>query len=183
MDPATVSGRDGQMIHPFGGKIPQVHPSVFVAEGAEIIGDVEIGEDSSVWYNAVIRGDVNYIRIGARTNIQDGCLLHVRHELYPLLVGAGVTVGHGAILHACRVSDCCLIGMGAIVLDNAQIDSYSLVAAGAVVLNDTVVPGGSLVAGVPARVVRKLTPAECTMIETSAQNYIGYVKSYRTTKQ
>ena len=148
---------------------------------AEIIGDVVVGKDSSIWYNAVIRGDVNYIRIGERTNIQDGCLLHVRYKKYPLLIGSNITVGHGAILHACTIKDYCLIGMGAIILDNAQINSYTLIAAGTVVLNNTVIPEGVLVAGVPGKVMRDLSAAERTMIEESAQNYVDYVRTYQET--
>ena len=159
--------------------VPTIHPSVYLVDSAEIIGDVAIGADSSVWYNAVIRGDVNYIRIGERTNIQDGCLLHVRHEKYPLIVGSNVTVGHGAILHGCTIKDYSLIGMGAVVLDNAEINSYTLIAAGAVVRNDAIIPEGVLVAGVPGKVLRKLTVDERTMIKQSAQNYIDYTKSYR----
>lgn len=164
------------MIRPYRGVSPRLHPSVFVASSAEIIGDVEIGADSSVWYNTVIRGDVNYIRIGSRTNVQDGCLLHVRHEKYPLLIGSDVTLGHGAILHACTIGDHCLIGMGAIVLDNATINPYSLVAAGAVVRNDETSPEGVLLGGVPARVLRPLTDEERSMIVRSAENYLAYVR-------
>jgi carbonic anhydrase/acetyltransferase-like protein (isoleucine patch superfamily) len=167
------------VIHAYRGISPKLHPTVFAVESAQIIGDVEIGKDSSIWYNAVIRGDVNTIRIGERTNIQDGCLLHVRHKQFPLHIGNNVTMGHGAIAHACTIGDTCLIGMGAIVLDNAKINSYTLVAAGAVVLNNTVVPEGVLVAGVPAKVVRPLTQQERTMLEESAQNYVDYVKTYR----
>ena len=168
-----------EVIHAYRGVLPKLHPSVFTVESAQIIGDVSIGKDSSVWHNAVIRGDVNYIRIGERTNIQDGCLLHVRHERFPLIIGNNVTMGHGAITHACTVHDHCLIGMGAIVLDNATINSYTLVAAGTVVLNDTVIPEGTLVAGVPAKVIRPLSPEERAMLEESAQNYVDYVKTYR----
>src|SRR6266481_9407600 len=126
------------MIHIYRGITPAIDPTAFIVQSAEVIGDVTIGKDSSVWYNAVIRGDVNSIRIGERTNIQDGCLLHVTHAKFPLHVGRNVTVGHGAILHGCTIGDFCLIGMGAIVLDNAQINSYTLVAAGTVVLNDSI---------------------------------------------
>jgi gamma-carbonic anhydrase len=169
------------LIHAYGKILPEIHPTVFTVPSAEIIGDVVIGRDSSVWYNTVIRGDVNIIRIGERTNIQDGCVLHVRHELYPLQIGSDVTVGHGAILHACVVEDHCLIGMGAIVLDDAVIREYTLVAAGALVREHSRFPGGVLLAGVPAKVVRPITDAEREMINDSAVNYIDYVRSYRDT--
>ena len=173
------SERIAEMIHAYRGTVPTLHESVFVCGSAEIIGDVVIDRDCSVWFNAVIRGDVNFIRIGERTNIQDGCLLHVRNKKFPLLVGRNVTVGHGAILHGCTVGDCCLVGMGAIVLDNARINSYTLLAAGAVVSPETVIPEGVMAAGVPARVVRDLSPGERLMLEESAQNYVDYVKTYR----
>jgi len=159
---------------------PKIHPSVYVAEGARIIGDVEIGKECSVWFNAVIRGDVNFIRIGEQTNIQDASVLHVTHRTYPLVVGNGVTVGHNAVLHAATIKDFCLIGMGAIILDNAQVGPYALVAAGSVVLADTVIPEGTLVAGVPAKIVRPLTNKERTFLFDSAQNYVGYAATYKT---
>ena len=168
------------MIHQFRGTKPTLNGNVFIVESAEIIGDVVIGENSSVWYNAVIRGDVNSIRIGMNTNVQDGCLLHVRHE-YPLEVGSNVTVGHGAILHACKVEDHCLIGMGAIVLDNALIKKYTLVAAGAVVKNGSEFEEGVLLAGVPAKVVRSINNEERHMIDESAQHYVEYAQMYRQT--
>ena len=167
------------MIHTYQGTRPMLHPSVYVAEGAHIIGDVEIGKDSSVWFNTIIRGDVNYIRIGERTNVQDNCVLHVTHDTYPLIIGSSVTIGHGAIVHAATVKDFCLIGMGATVLDNATIGSYSLIAAGALVLDNFEVPEGSLVAGVPGRVKRMLTEEERGQIAQSAQNYVEYVRTYR----
>ncbi|MDP2886106.1 MAG: gamma carbonic anhydrase family protein [Ignavibacteria bacterium] len=167
------------MIIPYRGIKPKIDPSVFIAEGAQIIGDVEIGRDSSVWFNTVIRGDVHYIRIGERTNIQDNCVLHVTHDTYPLVIGSDVTVGHGAILHAATIKDRCLIGMGAKVLDNATVGPYALVAAGALVLEHFEVPEGALVAGVPARIKRMLTEEEREQIVQSARNYVGYVKSYQ----
>ena len=167
------------MIHPYRGITPKIEASVYAVDSAEIIGDVVIERDSSVWYNAVIRGDVNFIRIGERTNVQDGCLLHVTHGKFPLLIGSDVTLGHGAIVHGCRINDMCLIGMGAIVLDNATINSYTLIAAGAVVPGNTVVQGGVLMAGVPAKVLRELTRQERAMIGQSAQSYVDTVKSYR----
>jgi carbonic anhydrase/acetyltransferase-like protein (isoleucine patch superfamily) len=159
--------------------MPKIHPSVFMAEGAHLIGDVEIGKDSSVWFNAVVRGDVNFIRIGERTNIQDGSVLHVTHERYPLIIGSNVTVGHSAVVHAATVHDYCLIGMGAIVLDNARIGPYALVAAGAVVVGNSQIPEGMLAAGVPAKVIRPLTEEERESLVQSAQNYIDYVATYR----
>ena len=167
------------MIHPFQGKTPVLHPSVFTVDSAEIIGDVVIDKDSSIWYNAVIRGDVNYIRIGERSNIQDGCLLHVRHQLFPLVIGSDVTVGHGAILHACTVKDKCLIGMGAVILDNATVGAYTIVAAGTVVRPGTEIPEGVLFAGVPGKVVRNISVEERNSIDDSARNYVEYVKRYR----
>jgi len=159
--------------------MPEIHSSVFMAEGSHVIGDVVIGKDSSVWFNAVIRGDVNYIRIGERTNIQDGSVLHVTRARYPLIIGSNVTIGHAAVVHAATVYDFCLIGMGAIVLDNARIGPYSLVAAGAVVAGNSVIPEGMLAAGVPAKVVRPLTGDERESLVQSAQNYVDYVATYR----
>ena len=167
------------MIIRYRGVSPKIHESVFVAEGAQIIGDVEIGRDSSVWFNTVVRGDVNYIRIGERTNVQDNCVLHVAHDTYPLTVGSNVTVGHGAILHAAKIRDCCLIGMGAMVLDDAVVGPYAIVAAGSLVTQHFEVPEGVLVAGVPARVRRKITEQEREQILQSAGNYIDYVRAYR----
>ncbi|MBI3586321.1 MAG: gamma carbonic anhydrase family protein [Ignavibacteriales bacterium] len=171
--------RGRQLIITYRGITPKIHESVFIADGARIIGDVEIGRDSSVWFNTVIRGDVHYIRIGERTNIQDNSVLHVTHEKYPLHIGSNVTIGHGAIVHAATVKDYCLIGMGAKVLDNAIVGPYAFVAAGALVLEDFVVPEGALVAGVPATIKRMLTEEEKEGLAQSAQNYIDYVKTYR----
>jgi gamma-carbonic anhydrase len=158
---------------------PKLHESVFVAEGARIIGDVEIGKESSVWFNAVIRGDVNSIRIGERTNIQDNCVLHVTHKRFALHIGSRVTVGHNAVLHGCTVGDSCLVGMGAIILDNAIVNPRSLVAAGTLVPEGFNVPEGMLVAGVPATIRRPLTSEEGRFLDVSAQNYITYVQTYR----
>jgi gamma-carbonic anhydrase len=158
---------------------PRIHESVFIAEGAKIIGDVEFGMDSSIWFNTVVRGDVHFITIGVRTNIQDNCVLHVTHKKYPLRIGSNVTVGHNAVLHGCTIEDFCLVGMGAIVLDNAIVHSRSFVAAGTLVQEDFEVPEGTLVAGIPAKVKRALTPEETAFLERSAQNYVDYVKTYR----
>jgi gamma-carbonic anhydrase len=161
-------------------KIPKLHESVFVADGAKIIGDVEIGEHSGVWFNAVIRGDVNYIHIGSRTNIQDNSVLHVTSKTAPLNIGSDATIGHSALLHGCTIEDFCLIGMGAIVLDRAYIHRNSMVAAGAIVLEGFDVPEGMLVAGVPAKVKRELTEEEKQFIHQSAANYVGYVRAYQS---
>jgi carbonic anhydrase/acetyltransferase-like protein (isoleucine patch superfamily) len=161
------------------GITPKIDPTVFIADGVHIIGDVEIGKDSSVWYNTVIRGDVNYIRIGERTNIQDNTVIHVTNKKFPTLIGTNVTIGHSAVIHACTINDYSLIGMGAIVLDDAKIGPFSLIAAGAVVTMGMVVPEGTLVAGVPGKVVRLLTEDERKFLIKSAQNYIDYVATYR----
>jgi len=166
------------MLQSFGGKQPKVHDSVFLAEGSMLIGDVEIGRDSSIWFHSVVRGDINRIRIGEMTNIQDLSVLHVTHN-DPVIVGARVTVGHRAIIHGAVVGDCCLIGMGATLLDGCRIGACSLVAAGAVVLQGTDIPEGVLAAGIPARVRRPLTKDERNMLEDSASRYVGYARSYR----
>ncbi len=166
------------MILPYKGILPRLHGTVFVEESARVIGDVEAGEYSSFWFNSVVRGDVNYIRIGARTNIQDNSTLHVTKDTFPLVLGDDITVGHNVVLHGCIVRDRCLIGMGAIVLDNAEIGADSIIAAGALVTEGTKVPPGSLVMGIPGRVVRKLIPQEVERILTSALNYTGYAKDY-----
>lgn len=157
---------------------PKIPKSVFVAPNATIIGDVEIGEDASIWFNVVVRGDVNRIRIGERTNVQDGAVLHVTYEEFSLEIGSHVTTGHGAILHGCTIEDCCLIGMGARILDGASIGRFRLVAAGPVVREGTKVPENTLVAGVPAKVKRSLSPEEIESIMRSAERYVGYKQDY-----
>ncbi|MEO0531335.1 MAG: gamma carbonic anhydrase family protein [Planctomycetota bacterium] len=166
-------------ILPFNGVRPRLHESVFVADGARIIGDVEIGADSSVWFNAVIRGDVCPIRIGDTTNVQDNVTLHVTHDTGPLTIGSRVTIGHNAVLHACTVHDHTLIGMGAILLDHCVIEPRALVAAGSLVRGGFTAPSGMLVAGVPAEVKRPLTEAELRSVEQSPDNYKRYVAAYR----
>lgn len=167
------------MILPYKGIYPKIDESVFICEGAQIIGDVVLEKNVSVWFNAVIRGDVNYIRVGERTNIQDGCILHVTHDIYPLVIGKDVTIGHGVILHGCNVKDMVLLGMGAILLDNCTINSNSIVAAGTLVKENFIVPEGTLVAGVPGRVIRKLRPEEIQNIGQGSVNYLNYVENYR----
>ncbi len=166
------------LILPWDGKTPQIAADAWLAEGVCLIGDVTLGERTSVWFNAVIRGDINSVWIGAETNVQDLCLIHVT-STHPVHIGSRVTIGHRAIVHGAVVEDCCLIGMGACVLDGARIGSYSLVAAGAVVREGQHVPSGVLVAGVPARVVRELTDEERRRIEESAEHYVEYAACYR----
>lgn len=178
---AEIRGAEEVMIYSYGGLVPTIKSSVFVADGARIIGDVHIDEESSVWFNSVIRGDVNYVRIGSRTNIQDGSILHVTTEKYPLIIGSNVTIGHGVILHGAVVADNCLIGMGAKILDNGKIGEYSLVAAGSVLLEGFEVPAGKLVAGVPGKVKRDLTEIEIEGIRNSAQSYVDLSRSYFST--
>lgn len=166
------------MILPYKNITPKIPESVFVAPNATVIGDVEIGEDSSIWFNTVIRGDVHKIRIGARTNIQDGCVLHVTYQKYSLTLGNEVTVGHGAILHGCVIEEQCLIGMGARVLDGARIGKFSLVAAGSLVREGQEIPPQTLVAGVPAVAKRTLSEKEVETILQSAQRYVEYKNTY-----
>ena len=167
-----------KIIKPYKGIYPKIHPTVFVVEAAVIIGDVEIGEYSSVWFNAVIRGDVHYIRIGNRTNIQDLCMLHVTKDTHPLILGNEITVGHSATLHGCTIKDRCLIGMGATILDGSVVSEDCIIGAGALVTEGAVIPPGTLAVGFPAKPKRDLTDAEKARIKQSAQNYIDYSKMY-----
>lgn len=166
------------MLKPYRGTWPKIHESVFLEDSARIIGDVEIGEGSSIWFNAVVRGDVHYIRIGMRTNVQDNSTLHVTKDTYPLIIGSDITIGHNVVLHGCTVRDRCLIGMGAIILDNAEIGEDTIVGAGALVTEGARVPPGSLVLGMPAKVVREIKPEEKARILQSARNYIEYSRNY-----
>jgi gamma-carbonic anhydrase len=172
------SGNNARIIT-FNGITPNIHESVFLCDGVKIIGEVEIGRDSSVWYNCVIRGDVNYIMIGERTNIQDLSMLHVQNTTNPLIIGNEVTVAHSVTLHGCSLADKCLIGIGAIILNGAVINTNSIVAAGALVRENFNVPEGVLVAGVPGKIIRELKPEETEMIVSTAYHYTGYVENYR----
>jgi len=158
-------------ILPFGNRAPKIAHGVFIAPDALVMGDVEIGERSSIWYGSVVRGDVNWIKIGKKTNIQDRCVCHVSAQTAPLLVGDEVTCGHGAILHGCVIEDRVLVGMGAVVLDNAKVGEGSIIAAGALVPPNKQIPPGSLVAGVPAKVKRQTTDEETEQIKASAEHY------------
>ncbi len=166
------------MILPFGEINPQIDPTALVVPNATIIGDVVIGEESSVWFQAVVRGDVNLIRIGSRTNIQDGSVVHVTNLTHPTRIGDDVTVGHNVTLHGCTIGDRCLIGIGAIVLDGAEVGPDCIVGAGALVAPGARIPAGSLVIGTPARVKRTLTGEEKAHLLQSARNYIGYKNAY-----
>ncbi len=174
---------DGVTILPYKGVLPRIHPSVVILEGARITGDVEIGEDSTVWFNTVIRGDVNSIRIGNRTNIQDLSMLHVTHEKHPLVIGNNVTLGHSVVVHGCTIHDWTLIGLGARVLDAAVVHSHSIVAAGALVLERFVVPEGVLVAGVPATIIRELNEKDRAMIAAIPPRYVGVAAQYQKERE
>lgn len=164
---------------PFEGKTPKLHHGTFVAPGAQLVGDLEAGEDSSFWYNVVVRADVMPIRIGARVNVQDLSVIHVTSETHATTIGDDVTIGHRAIVHGCTVEDGCLIGMGAIVMDGAIIGRESLVGAGAIVTPGTVIPPRSLVIGAPARVRRCLTDNEVAGLYDSAAHYVRTAERHR----
>ena len=167
------------VILPFRGIFPTIHPSAFIAPGAVVIGDVEIGAESNVWFGCVIRGDVNSIRIGARTNIQDNSVIHVTRGTGPTRIGSGITIGHHAVLHACTLEDDCFIGMGAVVLDDAVVESGGMLAAGALLAPRKRVKFGELWAGTPAKLFRPLSEAEQGFISVSAQNYVDLAAEYR----
>jgi len=166
------------MIRKYGGRAPQIAGSAYIDVAAVVIGDVSIGEDASVWPGVVIRGDVNWIRIGARTNIQDGSVLHVMKDEAPLTLGDGVTVGHGVLLHGCTVASRVLVGMGAIVLNHARIGAGTIIAAGTLVPERTEVPAGVLFMGHPGKVRRALTAEELTSIDAYATRYVAYADTY-----
>ena len=167
-----------RMIRTFQGVKPTIPKSCYIEETAVVIGDVVMGEHCSVWFNAVIRGDVNYIRIGERTNVQDLCMLHVAHDTHPLIIGNNVTIGHHVVLHGCTIHDRVLVGMGAIIMDGAVIGEDSVVGAGALVVEGTIVPPKSLILGSPAKVKRSVTENELAWIQESAENYVKYARQY-----
>lgn len=166
------------ILRTFDGKKPRIGQRVFVAENAALIGDVEIGNDCSIWFGTTVRGDVNLIRIGSRTNVQDNCTIHVTHERWPTIIAEEVTIGHGAIVHGCTVHRGALIGMGSRVLDGAVVGESALVGAGALVPEGMKVPPRTLVVGVPARVKRALTEDELARLEQSWRNYVQYKEKY-----
>ncbi len=157
---------------------PRIHPSAFVAPNATVIGDVTVGADASVWFGAVLRGDINRIVVGPRSNIQDGAILHLADD-YGVIIGELVTIGHGAIVHACSIDDEVLIGMGAIILDGAEIGARSIIGANALVTGATIIPSGSLVLGSPAKVVRPLSPHERATTKRWALKYVATARIFR----
>ena len=158
--------------------LPTVDPSAWIDESAQVIGDVHLGPESSVWMNVVIRGDVHRIRIGARTNVQDGAVVHVQSGTHPTTIGDEVTIGHGAIVHGCTIEDRCLIGMGAILLNGVRVGTGSIVAAGSLLTEGFEVPPRSLVMGSPAKIRRVLTDDEVASIRGYADRYVGYRLDY-----
>ena len=168
------------MIRPFRGRLPRVAATAFVDDSAQVIGDVTIGDDSSIWMNAVLRGDVNWITVGRRSNVQDGSVLHGMTGTHPTSIGDQVTVGHAAVLHGCAVEDRCLIGMGAIMLNGVTVGAESIVAAGTLVGEGTTIPSRSLVIGRPGRVQRSLTDEDVVSIQRYADNYVRYKDEYLT---
>ena len=166
------------MIRSYQGKSPIIPQSCYVDVSAQVIGDVTLGEHASIWMNAVVRGDVHFIRIGANSNVQDCSVLHGMRYRHPVIVGDWVTIGHNATVHGCIVEDACLIGMGVVILNNARIGEGSIIAAGAVIPENTIVPPRTLWAGVPGKQRRELTDADREMIMAYAKNYLDYTKIY-----
>jgi gamma-carbonic anhydrase len=167
------------LILPFKGTLPTIADDCFIAPNATVIGDVVIGKGTNVWFGCVIRGDVHEIRIGERTNIQDGTIVHVARDKFPCLIGSDITIGHAAILHACTLEDGCFIGMGATVMDGARVESGAMVAAGALVPPGKVVRKGELWAGSPAKLMRPLSEAELAFFPVSVKNYVELARDYK----
>lgn len=179
--PTLPFGEAAPRLIPYGGVGPRLGRRVFLAPSAVVTGDVELGDDVSFWFHTVARGDVNWIRIGARTNVQDGAVLHVSHRTHPLSIGEGVVIGHAAVLHGCTVEDGALIGIGARVLDGAVVETGAQVGAGALVTPGTRIPAGHLALGLPAKVARPLTAEEQRTIGEIAERYAGLKERYRET--
>ncbi len=174
---ATISSGD-TMIRPYQGRMPHIPTSCYVDLSAQVLGDVTLGEHASVWMNAVLRGDVNSIRVGANSNVQDCAVLHGQRYVYPVEVGDWVTIGHNATVHGCIVEDACLIGMGAIILNDCRIGEGSIIAAGTVLPEHTVVPPRTLWAGIPGKLRRELADKDRELILQYAQNYLDYTEIY-----
>ncbi len=166
------------MIYSFNNKCPTIHKNTFIAPSADIIGDVTIDKGSSIWFNCSVRGDGNYIKIGKYTNIQDNTVVHIATNTSPTIIGDYITIGHNAIIHACTLKNYSFIGMGSIILDGSIIEPYGFVAAGAVVPPNFIVPEKTLVAGVPAKIIRKITINETQMIEQRAKEYFENSQQY-----
>src|SRR5437660_8902675 len=166
------------MIRDHKGRVPRIHRTAFIDPSAQVIGEVEIGDESSVWMCVVIRGDVNRIKIGRRSNVQDGTIVHVMTKTHPTTIGDNVTIGHGAIVHGCTIEDQCLIGMGAILLNGSHVGTGSIVAAGTLLVEGMKVPPRSLVMGSPGKVKRTLADAEVADIQAYADRYVGYRVDY-----
>jgi carbonic anhydrase/acetyltransferase-like protein (isoleucine patch superfamily) len=168
------------MLFAYQGRTPRVDHTVYVQSTARVIGDVVIGPQSSLWFQVVVRGDVNHVRIGARTNVQDSSVIHVTRDRWPTLIGDDVTIGHRAVVHGCKVGNRCLIGIGAIVMDGVEIEDDCLIAAGALVTPRTRIPARHLVMGQPAKATRELTTDELEYLKRSAANYVTYAETYRS---
>jgi carbonic anhydrase/acetyltransferase-like protein (isoleucine patch superfamily) len=166
------------MLRPYRGTHPRVHPTAYIDDSAQVIGDVEIGEESSVWMCVVIRGDVHRIRIGRRSNVQDGTIVHVMKDTHPTVIGDEVTIGHAAVVHGCTIEDRCLIGMGAILLNGVRVGTGSIIAAGTLLPEGTDVPPRSLVMGSPGKVRRTLGDDAAAEIQMYADRYVGYRLDY-----
>jgi carbonic anhydrase/acetyltransferase-like protein (isoleucine patch superfamily) len=167
------------VILPVNGIAPTIDPSCFIAENATIVGDVLLEEKCSVWFTAVIRGDVNSIRIGSKSNIQDGAVIHCTYEKAATTIGKNVSIGHRAIVHGCTVNDNALIGMGAIVMDHAVVNENCIIAAGAVVLENAICEPGCIYAGIPAKKVKELSPQQIANLQKTAENYVMYSGWFR----
>ena len=168
------------MIIKYKNKIPVISKTCFIANSTNIIGDVKIGSETNIWFGTTIRADMHYIRIGKRTNIQDNSIIHVTTDIAPTIIGNGVTIGHGAIIHGCTIKDNCLIGMGSIIMDEVVINEGSMIAAGALIPPRTIVPKNTLMVGSPAKPIRKLRTIEKNEIFERAQHYIDLANDYIT---
>ncbi len=167
---------------PVQGRSPQIPESCFLASSATVVGDVHMGEECSIWFNAVVRGDVHYIRMGDRVNVQDNAVIHCTYQKFPTTIGNNVSIGHNAIVHGCTLHDNVLVGMGSIVMDGCVVESHSIIAAGAVLTQGTHVPGGSIFAGIPAKKIKEISP-ELTQdeVERIATNYVMYASWFEAT--